>query len=60
MKITFERFDFVHGQVAKHEREIDSAKVLAGNAFFNHIIERLRPKSKTTEINQRNSNAPRG
>jgi hypothetical protein len=34
MKITFERYDFAKGTVEPREREIDSGKVLAGNALM--------------------------
>lgn len=38
--IKYQVFDFAKGQVIEREREIDSSKVLAGNAFFQMISKR--------------------
>jgi hypothetical protein len=43
MKIEYQRFDFAKGTVEDIKREIDSTKVLAGNAFFQMLSR--KPKA---------------
>lgn len=47
-KITVERFDFASGTVEKLEREIDSRKVLSGNALFQSLTPKKKRGAKET------------
>jgi len=50
-KISFERHNFAAGTVETVEREIDSEKVLAGNAFFNLMKGKIARNEAAAKVN---------
>lgn len=51
MKIEYQRFDFAKGTVETRDREIDSEKVLAGNAFFNLMKRKIARNEAAAKVN---------